>query len=158
MSKMIPLYTIISCINLSTCCKMLQSLRLIIPPSVSTKELSRCCSSRSKIFKDKRLIICTHKGRSYLKYINERVTVSFCVTLWTFKSLHTKTYTFTTHISHLSKLYDPCFPESHSCPRSLVESSGVPILSLIDRDGWMNGVLGHFYALSRLNWAGDNLG
>ena len=24
--------------------------------------------------------------------------------------------------------------------------------------GWMNGVLGHFYALSRLNWAGDNLG
>ena len=20
--------------------------------------------------------------------------------------------------------------------------------------GWMNGVLGHFYALSRLNWAG----
>ena len=25
------------------------------------------------------------------------------------------------------------------------------------RDGWMNGVLGHFYALSRLNWAGDNL-
>ena len=26
------------------------------------------------------------------------------------------------------------------------------------RGGWMNGVLGHFYALSRLNWAGDNLG
>ena len=25
-------------------------------------------------------------------------------------------------------------------------------------DGWMNGVLGHFHALSRLNWAGDNLG
>ena len=25
-------------------------------------------------------------------------------------------------------------------------------------DGWMNGVLGHFYALTRLNWAGDNLG
>ena len=25
-------------------------------------------------------------------------------------------------------------------------------------DGWMNGVLGHFYALSRLNWAGDNRG
>ena len=25
-------------------------------------------------------------------------------------------------------------------------------------DGWMNGVSGHFYALSRLNWAGDNLG
>ena len=25
-------------------------------------------------------------------------------------------------------------------------------------EGWMNGVLGHFYALSRLNWAGDNLG
>ena len=25
-------------------------------------------------------------------------------------------------------------------------------------DGWMNGVLGHFYALSMLNWAGDNLG
>ena len=25
-------------------------------------------------------------------------------------------------------------------------------------DEWMNGVLGHFYALSRLNWAGDNLG
>ena len=22
----------------------------------------------------------------------------------------------------------------------------------------MDGVLGHFYALSRLNWAGDNLG
>ena len=26
------------------------------------------------------------------------------------------------------------------------------------KDGWMNGVLGHFYALSRLNWAGGNLG
>ena len=25
-------------------------------------------------------------------------------------------------------------------------------------DGWMNVVLGHFYALSKLNWAGDNLG
>ena len=25
------------------------------------------------------------------------------------------------------------------------------------KDGWMNSVLGHFYALSRLNWAGDNL-
>ena len=25
-------------------------------------------------------------------------------------------------------------------------------------NGWMNGVLGHFYALSRMNWAGDNLG
>ena len=25
------------------------------------------------------------------------------------------------------------------------------------KDGWMNGVLGHFFALSRLNWAGDNL-
>ena len=24
-------------------------------------------------------------------------------------------------------------------------------------DGWMKGVLGHFYALSRLNWTGDNL-
>ena len=24
-------------------------------------------------------------------------------------------------------------------------------------DGWMDGVLGHFYALPRLNWAGDNL-
>ena len=29
---------------------------------------------------------------------------------------------------------------------------------LMEKDGWMNGVLGHFYALSRLNWAGDNLG
>ena len=28
----------------------------------------------------------------------------------------------------------------------------------VTEDGWMNGVLGHFYALSRLNWAGDNLG
>ena len=28
----------------------------------------------------------------------------------------------------------------------------------LSMDGWMNGVLGHFYALSRLNWAGDNLG
>ena len=28
----------------------------------------------------------------------------------------------------------------------------------MEKDGWMNGVLGHFYALSRLNWAGDNLG
>ena len=26
------------------------------------------------------------------------------------------------------------------------------------QDGWMNCVLGHFYALSRLNWTGDNLG
>ena len=25
-------------------------------------------------------------------------------------------------------------------------------------DGWMNGVLGHFYALSRLNWAGPQGG
>ena len=25
-------------------------------------------------------------------------------------------------------------------------------------DGWMNGVLGHLYALSRLNWARYNLG
>ena len=24
-------------------------------------------------------------------------------------------------------------------------------------DGWMNGALGHFFALSKLNWAGDNL-
>ena len=32
------------------------------------------------------------------------------------------------------------------------------ILVLFGMDGWMNGVLGHFYALSRLNWAGDNLG
>ena len=24
-------------------------------------------------------------------------------------------------------------------------------------NGWMNGVLGHFYALSRLNWAGTIL-
>ena len=29
---------------------------------------------------------------------------------------------------------------------------------MLRMDGWMNGVLGHFYALSRLNWAGDNLG
>ena len=29
----------------------------------------------------------------------------------------------------------------------------------ISDEGWMDdGVLGHFYALSRLNWAGDNLG
>ena len=28
----------------------------------------------------------------------------------------------------------------------------------IEKDGWMNGVLGPLYALSRLNWAGDNLG
>ena len=35
----------------------------------------------------------------------------------------------------------------------------IDFLSQILRmDGWMNGVLGHFYALSRLNWAGDNLG
>ena len=26
----------------------------------------------------------------------------------------------------------------------------------MEGDGWMNCVLGHFYALSRLNWAGDN--
>ena len=32
------------------------------------------------------------------------------------------------------------------------------IYTLMRMDGWMNGVLGHFYALSRLNWAGDNLG
>ena len=32
------------------------------------------------------------------------------------------------------------------------------ILKSRGMDGWMNGVLGHFYALSRLNWAGDNLG
>ena len=35
----------------------------------------------------------------------------------------------------------------------------IPIIHLkYVLDGWMNGVLGHFYALSRLNWAGDNLG
>ena len=28
----------------------------------------------------------------------------------------------------------------------------------IKQDGWMNSVLGHIFALSRLNWAGDNLG
>ena len=28
----------------------------------------------------------------------------------------------------------------------------------MDKDGWMDErVLGHFFALSRLNWAGDNL-
>ena len=32
------------------------------------------------------------------------------------------------------------------------------IIDLGQMDEWMNGVLGHFYALSRLNWAGDNLG
>ena len=32
------------------------------------------------------------------------------------------------------------------------------LIYLGELDGWMNGVLGHFYALSRLNWAGDNLG
>ena len=26
---------------------------------------------------------------------------------------------------------------------------------MCDLKGWMNGVLGHFYALSRLNWAGE---
>ena len=26
------------------------------------------------------------------------------------------------------------------------------------KDGWMNGVLGHFYTLSRLNWAGMQKG
>ena len=26
------------------------------------------------------------------------------------------------------------------------------------KDGWMNGVLGHFFALSRLNWAGGQPG
>ena len=39
----------------------------------------------------------------------------------------------------------------------------VRILKVLDQlavseTGWMNGVLGHFYALSRLNWARDNLG
>ena len=29
---------------------------------------------------------------------------------------------------------------------------------MVGMDGWMNGVLGHFFALSRLNWAGDNMG
>ena len=29
-------------------------------------------------------------------------------------------------------------------------------LSVTRMDGWMNGVLGHFYALSRLSWAEDN--
>ena len=31
-------------------------------------------------------------------------------------------------------------------------------VELLKMDEWMNGVLGQFYALSRLNWAGDNLG
>ena len=34
----------------------------------------------------------------------------------------------------------------------------VMLIFIREGDGWMNGVLGHFYALSRLNWAGDNLG
>ena len=34
----------------------------------------------------------------------------------------------------------------------------VEIKEWMEKDEWMNGVLGHFYALSRLNWAGDNLG
>ena len=33
--------------------------------------------------------------------------------------------------------------------------SGSSKMSKWEMDGWMNGVLGHFYALSRLNWAGD---
>ena len=36
--------------------------------------------------------------------------------------------------------------------------SSFPLGKAFVLDGWMNGVLGHFYALSRLNWAGDNLG
>ena len=30
--------------------------------------------------------------------------------------------------------------------------------SKITEDGWMNGVFGHLFALSRLNWVRDNLG
>ena len=40
---------------------------------------------------------------------------------------------------------------------SCVEMSNENTVSITE-DGWMNGVLGHFFALSRLNWAGDNLG
>ena len=44
---------------------------------------------------------------------------------------------------------------------SVIEGvSLLEVVSLMDgwMDGWMKGVLGHFYALSRLNWAGNNLG
>ena len=41
---------------------------------------------------------------------------------------------------------------------SPLNSYGPQIFILKGMDGWMNGVLGHFYAQSRLNWAGDNLG
>ena len=40
---------------------------------------------------------------------------------------------------------------------SVIEGASLlEVVSLMD--GWMKGVLGHFYALSRLNWARDNLG
>ena len=44
-------------------------------------------------------------------------------------------------------------------PGNMVKDRKTDFLSqILKMDGWMNGVLGHFYALSRLNWAGDNLG
>ena len=54
-------------------------------------------------------------------------------------------------------------PRLESCRCTLKECyqecgvKGGPYEELSRMDGWMNGVLGHFFALSRLNWAGDNL-
>ena len=42
--------------------------------------------------------------------------------------------------------------------RRVVSAQNFDGANLNRMEGWMNGVLDHFYALSRLNWAGDNLG
>ena len=59
---------------------------------------------------------------------------------------------------------NPMFNENITAfsPSSLAQVLHAALIMDIHRllvvDRWMNGVLGHFYALSRLNWAGDNLG
>ena len=57
------------------------------------------------------------------------------------------------HISHQGQLYT-----NRTFHLLFNPGNNHSFLKMGNMDGWMNGVLGHFYALSRLNWAGDNLG
>ena len=59
--------------------------------------------------------------------------------------------------SMLGQLRTHCSCEFTISSLSRTGNSNEMLLREASVDGWMNGVLGHFFALSRLNWAGDNL-
>ena len=61
------------------------------------------------------------------------------------------------HIKKTNEKNYMIFSDSLSCLQAFLQTSPSNP-RIIRMDGWMDGVLGHFYALSRLNWAGDNLG